>query len=351
MIQIRNAYQAVTEAHASDILKLPAVKLIFRWRLWILSGIVAIAGIRLTINYRLLTPQTGNPTQSTDSSKKHKLDVNAEVTGQVEEKAVQKQSVSKKKQRLSRLSNGEIEAQLATAATQVKVTEKREAVIRQQILLLENWIAYAWLNLQQSKEETAAQLKEAEELISTAQSSLRKEQTREAEAKALLEQKQADLNRLLYLSKIVSGDQQRVDQAQIDLGTAYAALQSQRLAIKAARQAVATTQRNLAQIHRRTLNPNTYTNRLKAYINRLTAQLKRLKVRLFIVQTDAKKAAVNQQLMQNRLNNLTIVTPVNGTVLKCNVNPGITMSPDSPILQILDLNQIYQCNLTKEKNI
>jgi HlyD family secretion protein len=58
-------------------------------------------------------------------------------------------------------------------------------------------------------------------------------------------------------------------------------------------------------------------------------------------QADVKTAAANQQLIQSRLDHLTVNSPIDGVVTTRSVEPGTVVLPSRPLLRIVDLNQVY----------
>jgi HlyD family secretion protein len=86
-----------------------------------------------------------------------------------------------------------------------------------------------------------------------------------------------------------------------------------------------------------TLNPE----RQETNISRLQTQVEQSQAALAATQSDVKMAIANQQLIQNRLNNLIVKSPIDGVVTTRSVEPGTVVLPSRPLLRIVDMNQVY----------
>jgi HlyD family secretion protein len=178
---------------------------------------------------------------------------------------------------------------------------------------------------------------EAEALVATAQAALKQEQARVGEAKALLEQTRVDRDRYASLATQGAETQQRYDLAKTAFNTAQAAVQSREAAVDATRSAIEIAEGKLMQARTTTLNPD----RQQTNISRLQAQLDQTKATFLAAQADVKTAAANQKLIQSRLHNLTVNSPINGVVTTRSVEPGTVVLPSRPLLRIVDLDQVY----------
>ncbi len=326
-----------TEAKPIELPKpLPPKATSRRW-LWLLIGIIAIALIGVGSWYWLFRPKNSNAIQFSGRIEGYETDVSTKGTGRVEAVTVREGAVVTKGQLLIRLSDDEIKAELAAATAQVEAAKQREAAARLQISVVESQIADTKLNLQQSEGDTEGKVAESEAMVATAQAILKQEQARVGEANALLEQARVDRDRFVRLANLGAETQQRGDLAQTALNTSQAALQSRVAAVEVARHAIKVAQGKLIQARTTTLNPN----RQETNINRLQVQLNQSKVALLGTQADVKTAVANLQLIQSRLNNLTVTSPINGVVTTRSVEPGTVVLPSRPLLRIVDLNQIY----------
>ena len=306
-----------------------------RW-IWILAGTVAIAGIGTGVWYGL-RPQTNSMIQLSGRIEGYETDVSTKGAGRVEEVTVREGAVVKKGQLLVRLSDAEVRSELQAAISQVNAAKQREASARLQIPATEAQIADGKLNLQQSEGDTQGKVTEGEGLVATAQAALEQEQARVGEAKALLEQARVDRDRYANLAAQGAETQQRYDLAKTAFNVAQAALQSRLAGVKVASRTIKIAQGKLTQAQTTSLNPG----RQETSLSRLQTQLAQAQTALVATQADVKTAEANRQLIQSRLNNLTVNSPIDGVVTVRSVEPGTVVLPSRPLLRIVDLNQVY----------
>lgn len=306
-----------------------------RW-MWLLAGTIAIAGIGGEA-YWLLRPQSSSVIALSGRIEGYETDVSTQGAGRVEAVTVREGATVTKGQLLVRLDDEEIRSELAAATSQVEAAKQREAAARLQISVLESQIADARLNFQQSEGDTEGKVAEALALVATAQAVLSQEKARVKEAEALQAQAQVDRDRFVRLASLGAETQQRADLAQTALNTAQAAVASRESAVVAASRAVEIAQGKLTQAQTTTLNPD----RQETNISRLQAQRDQARVVLLGAQADVKTAEANRQLIQSRLNHLTINSPLNGVITTRSVEPGTVVLPSRPLLRIVNLNQVY----------
>jgi HlyD family secretion protein len=307
-----------------------------RW-VWFLVGTVAIAAIGAGIWYSFFRPKNENMVQLSGRIEGYETDVSTKGAGRVEEVTVREGATVTKGKLLVRLDDDEIQSELAAAKSQVDAAKLREASAALQISVLESQIADARLNLQQTEGDTTGKVAEAEALVATAQASLKQSQAQLGEIKALLEQARVDRDRYASLASLGAETQQRAELAKTVFNTAQATLESREAAVETTSRAVEITKGKLIQAQTTTLNPD----RQETNIGRLQAQLNQAKVALMEAQADVKTSVAKQQLIQNRLDNLTVNSPIDGVVTARSVEPGTVVLPSRPLLQIVDLNQVY----------
>lgn len=305
-----------------------------RW-LWLLAGTVAIAGIGG--GYWWLRPQPDTAITFSGRLEGYETDVSTKEGGRVEDVTVREGANVTEGQLLVRLDDEELQSELDAATAQVAAAKQREAAALLQISVLENQIADAQLNFQQSEGDTAGQVAEAEALVATAQAMLTQEQARVDEVIALRNEAQIDSDRFATLAREGAVTQQRADLASTALQTAQAAVRSREAAVVAARRAVEIAQGKLTQARTTTLNPD----RQETNISRLQTQQDQARVALLGAQADVKTAEANQQRIQSRLDNLTVTSPITGVVTTRSVEPGTVVLPSRPLLRIVDLDQVY----------
>lgn len=146
-----------------------------------------------------------------------------------------------------------------------------------------------------------------------------------------------DRDRYANLAAQGAETQQRDDVAKTAFKTAQAALQSRLAAVEAAQRSVKIAQGKLTQARTTTLNPG----RQETNISRLQATVEQARASLAAAQAEVKTAQANRQLIQTRLNNLTVTSPIAGVVTTRSVEPGTVVLPSRPLLRIVDMNQVY----------
>ncbi|CAN1211067.1 HlyD family efflux transporter periplasmic adaptor subunit [Tumidithrix helvetica PCC 7403] len=315
-----------------QILKKPPQR---RW-LWILMGTAAIAGIGIGIWYGS-RPKTDRLIQLSGRIEGYETDVSTKGAGRVEEVTVREGTMVKKGQLLVRLSDDEVRAELQAATSQVDAAKQREVSARLQISAAEAQVEDARLNLQQSEGDTQGKVTEADGIVATAQAILEQEQARVGEARALLEQARVDRDRYFNLASQGAETRQRYDLAKTTFNVAEAGLQSRLAAVKAASQAIQIARGKLTQAQTSSLNPN----RQETNVSRFRTQLAQAQATLVAAQADVQTAEANRQLIQTRLNNLTVNSPIDGVVTMRSVETGTVVLPSRPLLRIVDLNQVY----------
>lgn len=255
----------------------------------------------------------------------------------MEEVTAREGDTVKKGQLLVRLSDEEVQSELSAAIAQVSAAKQREAYARLQISVLADQLGDANLNLQQSQGDTQGKVAEGKALVSTAQAVVKQEQARVQEARALVEQAGVDSDRYAHLAIKGAETKQRYDVARTFYNTAKAALQSRLAAVEAAQTAVNIAQAKLTQAQTTTLNPG----RQQTNVSRLQIQAQQAHNTLAAAQADVKTAQANQQLIQSRLNNLTVKSPIDGVITTRSVEPGTVVLPSRPLLRVVDLSQVY----------
>lgn len=93
----------------------------------------------------------------------------------------------------------------------------------------------------------------------------------------------------------------------------------------------------MIQARTTTLNPD----RQETNISRLQATVEQARASLAAAQAEVKTAEANRQLIQSRLNNLTVNSPIAGVVTTRSLEPGTVVLPSRPLLCIVDMNQVY----------
>jgi HlyD family secretion protein len=307
-------------------------------------GAIAIIGVG---SWYIFRPQTQNAIAFSGRIEGYETDVSTKSSGRVEEVTVREGDNVTKGQLLVRLDDAEIRAELQAASSQVVAAQKRVLEAELQISVVENQLADASLGVLQSEGDSQGKIAEAKGLISTAEAFVAQEQARVEEAKALLEQTRVDRDRYAQLAKEGAETAQRYDLAKTAYNTALAAVNSREKAVEAARQSVAVARGKLQQAQTTALNPD----RQSTQVARLQVQSDQARSLLAVAQADVKTAEANRQLIQSRLNNLTVNSPINGVVTVRSIELGTVVLPTRPLLRIVDLKSVYMRGFIPEGDI
>jgi HlyD family secretion protein len=315
---------------------LPPEKPSHPW-LWLFIGGVTVIGIGVGVWYAFFRPQPKDFIPFSGRIEGYETDVSTKGTGRVETITVREGDTVTKGQLLVRLDDVEVQSELAAANSQVEAAKQREAAARLAIVAIETQVTDARLNLQQSEGDTSGKVAEADALVVMAQAALQQSEAQVEEVKALREQARVDRDRFGRLASLGAETQQRADLAQTAFKSAQAAVQSREAAVAVSRSAIALAQGKSTQAQTTRLNPD----RQATNISRLQAQVNQAKVALLGAQADVKTAEANRKLIQSRLNNLTVNSPISGVVTTRGIEPGTVVLPSRPLLRIVDLSQVY----------
>ncbi|MGB8700293.1 MAG: HlyD family efflux transporter periplasmic adaptor subunit [Thermosynechococcaceae cyanobacterium] len=306
-----------------------------RW-IWGGLGLLLLAGAGIGTWY-FLRPLPLNVIPLSGRIEGYETDVSTKSTGRVEKVMVREGAVVKKGQLLVRLDDAEIRSELQAATAQVEAAQTKAAEAQIQIAVLQKQIDGAGLELQQAQGDSQGKIAEAQGLVETAQALVQQSQAQVEEVKAVLEQSRVDRDRYATLAKVGAIDRQRADLARTTYDTAAATLKSRQVAVEAARRAVEVAKGKQIQAQTTHLNPNRQQNQIASLHDRL-AQTRAF---LATAQANVRTAIATRNLMQSRLNNLTVLSPIDGVVTVRNVEPGTVVLPTRPLLRVVDFNNVY----------
>lgn len=298
-------------------------------------GAIAIAG-GVAAWYFLARPQSPN-LELSGRLEGYESDVGAKVSGRVEEVTVREGAEVRRGDVLVRLDDDELQAQLQGAAARLQAARQQAENARLQIAVLQNQIKEAGYKLQQSQGSTSGEVAQAEAQVATAIAQLRQAEAQVVEAQAQLKLTQADRDRYAQLTQQGAESQQRADQAESAYESAQAILASRQAAVEAAQRQVTAAQGQLTQAQTTTWNPDIN----QTQIDRLRTQLEQAKVQLASAEAEVKNAEAAKQQIQAQIQNLTVVSPIDGVVTVRSVEPGVVVAPGKILLSVLDLNTVY----------
>ncbi|HEY9647615.1 MAG TPA: HlyD family efflux transporter periplasmic adaptor subunit [Chroococcidiopsis sp.] len=315
-------------------------------RRWLLPvGVVVVAG-GLAAWYWLSHMPSDN-LQLTGRIEGYETDIGTKVPGRVEEITVREGETVKVGDLLARLDDAELKAQLQGAIATLEAARQQVTNARLQISVLENQLAEAQLNLQQSSQDSQGRVYQAEASVAGATAQLREAEAQVIQAQSELRLAAMDRDRYIQLAQDGVVPQQRADQAQTAYETAAATVSSRQASVEAARRQVNATQGSLTQSRSSNLNPDI---RL-VQINRLTTQLEQAQVQLASAQAQVDNAEASRQRIQAQLNDLTIRSPIDGVVTVRSVEPGTVVTTGKTLLSLVNLNTVYLRGFIPEGDI
>jgi HlyD family secretion protein len=267
----------------------------------------------------------------------YESDIGTKVAGRIEVVTVREGATVTQGQLLAKLDDDELKAQLQGAAAKVKAAKDQQENARLQVAVLESQLTEAQLKLQQSEGDTSGRVSQATAQVAAADAQLQQAQAQVIEARAQLDLAKSDRDRYAQLSREGAASQQRSQQATTTYKTAQATLTSRQATVAAFQRQVAAARGQLTQSQSTSFNPEiNQTQR-----DRFTTQLAQSRALLASAQAEVSNAeAVRQQILA-QLSNLTITSPVAGTVTVRSVEPGVVVSPGKTLISVLDLNTVY----------
>ena len=308
----------------------PASKL----RLIIPLGIVIAGGIAA---WYFLSRLPSNVLQFSGRIEGYESDVGTKVAGRVESVTVREGASVTKGQLLVKLDDDELRAQLKGTEAQLKAAKQQQENARLQVSVVESQLTESQLKLQQSEGDTVGRVSQAGAQVAAAEAQLQQAQAQVIEAEAQLELARSDRDRYAQLSQDGAASQQRFQQATTAYKAAQATLTSRKATVEAFKRQVTASQGQLTQTQSTSLNPNINATQR----DRFNTQLQQSQVQVASAQAEVANAEASRQQTLAQLNNLTINSPISGTVTVRSVEPGVVVSPGKTLLTVLDLNTVY----------
>lgn len=309
-----------------------------------LSLAVAIGG---GIAWFWLSRPTVNELEFSGRIEGYESDVGTKVAGRVEEVTVREGATVESGELLVRLDDDELQAEREGAEARLRVARQQAENARLQGAVLESQITENQYRLQQSQGDTAGQVAQAEAQLATATAQLRQAEAQAIEAQSQLALTRTDRDRYAQLVQDGAVAQQRYDQAQAAFESAQAIVASRQAAVVAAQRQVAAAEGQLTQAQTSTLNPDINV----AQLDRLNTQLEQARALEAAAQAEVASAEANRQRIQAQLNNLAIVSPIEGVVMTRTVEPGVVVSPGAVLMTILDFDTVYMRGFIPEGEI
>lgn len=253
----------------------------------------------------------------------YETDVSAKIGGRIDKVTVREGDMVKPGQMLVQIDDADLRAQLEGAKAQVRASQDRLQRARQQLPILQAQLEQANLSTQQAKQESQGRVVEAENTLAAARAQL-------VEAQTNMKLAQADQRRTrgLYAQGVVSAQQRDRDDTQAEAAQAR---------VNAARQQVQSAQGSLTQARATLRN----TPILAAAALQLQKQMDQARTDVSVAQQEVHNAIASQAQIQANLNYLVVNSPLAANLITRSVEPGEVVAAGSPLLTLLDLNNLY----------
>jgi HlyD family secretion protein len=307
-------------------------------------GVLALAGWGI---WRISQTPTANQLELSGRLEGFPTHVDSKVSGRIEFLTVREGDLVAVGETIAQLSAEELQAQKVGALARLQAAQEREQQARSQINVIQSQIREATLTQQQSQGETTGGVTQAEANLATAEAQLAQARAQLQDANAQLALARADQDRLsrLYEAGAISG--QQFDQVVTRFESAQDTVASRAASVRAAERQVAAAEGALTQAQSRTLTPTirgTQVQTLQQQSNVANAQLAQ-------AQADVANAQAAVQEIDARLNDLTIVSPIEGVVQTRSVEPGTVVSPGTTLLTLINPDEIFMRGFIPEGRI
>jgi HlyD family secretion protein len=296
--------------------------------------IVLLIGTALGVRYYLGLPKDDSLRLS-GQIEGYETDVGVKVGGRIEFITVREGDRVKKGDAIARLEDAELKAQLEGAKARFRAAQHQESQARLQIEVIHSQIREAQLTLQQFQDDATGRINEAQATVAAAQAQLAQARAQQKQAVSELKLAQAEHDRFegLLAEGVIS--QQQFDQTQTLLDTTKATLEASQAAVMAAQKQVRVAEGALVQAQTSSLNPDIQIARLEG----LKKQLAQAESQLAVAQAEVANARAAQQEIAARLEDLEIVSPIDGIVLTRTSEPGEVVAPGNIVMTLIDLSR------------
>lgn len=296
-----------------------------------------ILGVGIGARYYLLGQTEDNSLKLSGRIEGYETDVGAKVGGKIESIAVREGERVSRSQVIAQLGDAELKAQLEGAKARLLNAQQQVKQARLQIEVIESQIDETKLNLRQSSDNATGRINQAQASVAAAQAELSQAQAQKQQAQAEKKLAQADRDR--YASLLQDGviSQQQFDQSKTKLDTTQATLQASQAAVDAAQKQVNVAQGALTQARTSSFNPEINT----AKIQGLTKQLAQAQAQLEAAIADVANAQADRAEIVSKLDDLQIVSPIDGVVLARTTEPGEVVATGTTLMTIVNLNDVY----------
>jgi HlyD family secretion protein len=295
-----------------------------------------IAGVAGSVWYFSQTPQN-QALELSGRIEGYETDISAKTAGRITFIAVREGDKVYKGQVLVRQQDDEVKAQLEGAKARLLAAQQQERQTALEIPVIENQIQEIEIGLRQSKQESAAQIYQAEASLASSQAQLNEAKANLEQTKSVLKLARVDYDRSAILSADGAIPQQQLDQARATLETAQANVKARQSSIESFQKLVNAAQGQLKQAQTTTLNPEIRNAQLQG----LRSRLAQARVKLAAAQADVANARATLKETQSRVTDLNIISPIDGVVLSRSIEPGAVVTVGKTLLTVINPQTVY----------
>ncbi|HEX5733251.1 MAG TPA: HlyD family efflux transporter periplasmic adaptor subunit [Blastocatellia bacterium] len=249
--------------------------------------------------------------------------VAAKTSGRIREITVREGDPVKAGQIIAVLDDDQIKARVSQAQSAVQQAEARVQWSRQQIGVLQASLNQTRMSVSQARLDAEGRVSQATAQVAAAEASL-------AEAKAVYEQARFDKERYSALARdgVVSGRE-----SEQSITTAEA----QEAVVMAAQKQLEATRGNLMAARAYLDNPAIRASEAAA----IEQQIAQAQSDILSAQADAERARAQLREAEANREDLKIVAPFDGTVATRAAEPGEVVAAGTPIMKIVNLDQVH----------
>jgi HlyD family secretion protein len=298
---------------------------------------ILMAGVGAASVYHFRTEMKTDVLPLSGRIEGYPANVNVRGAGRIETLTVREGDRVQQGEVIAQLDDAELQAQLDGATARLTSAQQQQQQAQLQIAVVQSQIQAAQLTRQQTTGEAGGRIAQAEADVATAEAQLVQTQAQRDQAQAELALSQADRDRLAQLRREGAITQQQLDQAQTAFDTAQAVLQSQEAAIVAAQRQVNAAQGALTQAQTSRFNSDIQTTQLDG----LQRQLEIARSQLATAQADVASATAARQEILARIEELQIVSPLDGVVITRSAEPGTVVTSGTTLITVLDPEEVY----------
>jgi len=249
--------------------------------------------------------------------------VAAKISGRIREITVREGDQVKAGQVIAVLDDDQIKARVDQAQSVVDQSEARLQWAKQQIAVLQSQLEQSRLSVTQSRIDAEGKVSEAQARVASAEASL-------AQAEANYTQARYDAERFSRLAEQGDVSEREGKQYSTTAEAQAAIVQASRKQVEAARGALTAAKANLE-------TPAIRASQAAA----IEQQITQAQSDILSAQADTDRARAQLQESMADRNDLNIIAPFDGTVATRSAEPGEVVSAGTPIITLVDLNQVY----------